>query len=55
MPTMYNLPSKLIGESGLSDQFLCVQSALLTETYQPIDYLFEEILLASALNFYCYS
>ncbi|MFZ4727658.1 MAG: Uma2 family endonuclease [Pseudanabaena sp.] len=52
MPTMYDLPSELIGESGLPDQFHLVQAALLTETCQPIGYSPEEILLASDLNLY---
>jgi Uma2 family endonuclease len=52
MPTMYDLPSELVGESGLPDEFHLIQAALLTETCQPIDYSQEEILLASDLNLY---
>ena len=52
MPTMYDLPSELVGESGLPDEFHCMQAALLTETCQLVDYLPEEILLASDLNLY---
>jgi Uma2 family endonuclease len=52
MPTMYDLPSELIGDSGLPDEFHLIQAALLTETCQPIDYSPEEILLASDLNLY---
>ncbi|OIP69983.1 MAG: hypothetical protein AUK48_14115 [Oscillatoriales cyanobacterium CG2_30_44_21] len=52
MPTMYDLPSELVGESGLPDEFHIIQAALLTETCQPFGYLPEEILLASDLNLY---
>ncbi len=52
MPTMYDLPSELVGESGLPDEFHCIQADLLSETCQPIGYPSEEILLASDLNLY---
>ena len=52
MPTMYDLPSELVGESGLPDEFHCMQADLLSETCQPVDYPLEEILLASNLNLY---
>jgi Uma2 family endonuclease len=52
MPTMYDLPSELIGESGLPDEFHCIQADLLSETCQPVNYSSEEILLASDLNLY---
>lgn len=52
MPTMYDLPSELIGESGLPDEFHCIQADLLTETCQPTNYQTSEILLASDLNLY---
>jgi Uma2 family endonuclease len=52
MPTMYDLPSELVGESGLPDEFHCIQADLLSETCQPVDYLPEQILLASDLNLY---
>ncbi|WP_392535698.1 Uma2 family endonuclease [Nostoc sp. C117] len=52
MPTMYDLPSELIGESGLPDEFHCIQADLLTETCQPLTYPSGEILLASDLNLY---
>jgi Uma2 family endonuclease len=52
MPTMYDLPSELIGESGLPDEFHCIQATLLTETCQPANYPPEEMLLASDLNLY---
>ena len=52
MPTMYDLPSELVGESGLPDEFHCIQADLLSETCQPVNYSSEEILLASDLNLY---
>lgn len=52
MPTMYDLPSELVGESGLPDEFHCIQADLLSETCQPPNYSSEEILLASDLNLY---
>ncbi|WP_066377056.1 MULTISPECIES: Uma2 family endonuclease [unclassified Anabaena] len=52
MPTMYDLPSELVGESGLPDAFHRIQADLLSETCQPPNYSSEEILLASDLNLY---
>jgi Uma2 family endonuclease len=52
MPTMYDLPSELIGEPGLPDEFHCIQADLLSETCQPVNYTPAEILLASDLNLY---
>ena len=52
MPTMYDLPSELVGESGLPDEFHCIQADLLSETCQPIGCDPEEVLLASDLNLY---
>ncbi|MDD1417645.1 Uma2 family endonuclease [Dolichospermum sp. ST_sed1] len=52
MPTMYDLPSELIGESGLPDEFHCIQADLLSETCQPVNYSSEEMLLVSDLNIY---
>ncbi|MFN5242154.1 MAG: Uma2 family endonuclease [Aphanizomenon sp.] len=52
MPTMYDLPSELVGESGLPDEFHCIQADLLSETCQPVNYSSEEMLLASDLNLY---
>jgi Uma2 family endonuclease len=49
---MYDLPSELVGESGLPDEFHLIQAALLTETCKPVGYEPEEILLASDLNLY---
>jgi Uma2 family endonuclease len=52
MPTMYDLPSELVGESGLPDEFHRIQAELLSETCQSHKYPSEEILLASDLNLY---
>ncbi|MFZ4727657.1 MAG: Uma2 family endonuclease [Pseudanabaena sp.] len=52
MPTMYDLPSELVGESGLPDEFHRIQADLLKETCKPNGYKPEEILLASDLNLY---
>jgi Uma2 family endonuclease len=49
---MYDLPSELVGESGLPDEFHCIQADLLSETCQPPNYSSEEILVASDLNLY---
>jgi len=49
---MYDLPSELVGESGLPDEFHCIQADLLSETCQPIGCDPEEVLLASDLNLY---
>ncbi|WP_442949539.1 hypothetical protein [Nostoc sp.] len=38
MPTIYNLPSELVGESGLPDEFYRIQADLLSETCQPLTY-----------------
>ncbi|WP_017655871.1 Uma2 family endonuclease [Fortiea contorta] len=52
MPTMYDLPSELVGESGLPDEFHRIQAELLSETCQLPNYTPTEILLASDLNLY---
>ncbi|AKG22112.1 Uma2 family endonuclease [Calothrix sp. 336/3] len=52
LPTMYDLPSELIGESGLPDEFHIFQPRLLNETCQPGNYPESEILLATDLNLY---
>jgi len=52
MPTMYDLPSELVGESGLPDEFHRIQAHLLSETCKPVGYSPEEILLARDLNLY---
>ncbi|MEB3182500.1 MAG: Uma2 family endonuclease [Nostocaceae cyanobacterium] len=52
MPTMYDLPSELVGESGLPDEFHIFQPRLLSETCQIVNYPETEILLATDLNLY---
>ncbi|WP_027404153.1 hypothetical protein [Aphanizomenon flos-aquae] len=37
MPTMYDLPSELVEESGLPEEFHCIQADLLSETCQTIN------------------
>ncbi|MBW4630640.1 MAG: Uma2 family endonuclease [Iphinoe sp. HA4291-MV1] len=52
LPTMYDLPSELVEESGLPDEFHIFQPRLLSETCQPSNYPPEEILIATDLNLY---
>ncbi|MEB3182499.1 MAG: Uma2 family endonuclease [Nostocaceae cyanobacterium] len=52
LPTMYDLPSELVGESGLPDEFHLIQPRLLKETCQPPNYPQEEFLIATDLNLY---
>ncbi|KYC39081.1 hypothetical protein WA1_34410 [Scytonema hofmannii PCC 7110] len=52
LPTMYDLPSELVGETGLPDEFHIFQPRLLSETCQPRNFPSEEILLATDLNLY---
>lgn len=52
LPTMYNLPSEDPEEPGLPDEFHDFQPQLLRETFQPSDYLLEEIFIGTDLNLY---
>ncbi len=52
LPTMYDLPSEYVGESGLPDEFHIFQPQLLRETFQPSNYPKEEIFIATDLNIY---
>jgi Uma2 family endonuclease len=52
LPTMYDLPSELVGESGLPDEFHCIQTDLLSETCQPSELSVDEVFTASDLNLY---
>ncbi len=52
MPTMYDLQSEDIEESGLPDQFHLLQPRLLDETFHPPGYPQERIFVASDLNLY---
>ena len=52
LPTMYNLPSEDLEEPGLPDQFHIWQPRLLEDTFQPVNYQTEEILIGTDLNLY---
>jgi hypothetical protein len=46
MPTMYDLPSELIGESGLPDEFHRIQADGLSATCQPQNLPPDEVFIA---------
>ncbi|MDJ1169646.1 Uma2 family endonuclease [Roseofilum sp. BLCC_M154] len=52
LPTMYDLPSEEVGESGLPDLFHPLQSEFLRLTFQPATYPSEQVLAAMDLNIY---
>jgi Uma2 family endonuclease len=52
LPTMYDLPSEDPEEPGLPDIFHLWQPRLLDETFCPIDYSTDQIVVASDLNLY---
>ena len=52
LPTMYDLPSELVGESGCSDEFHIFQPRLLSDTCQPTSYSTDDFLVATDLNLY---
>jgi Uma2 family endonuclease len=52
LPTMYDLPSEEIGESGLPDQYHPLQAELLEQTFQPRNYSAERVFSAMDLNIY---
>ncbi|GET37594.1 Uma2 family endonuclease [Microseira wollei] len=52
MPTMYDLPSELVGETGLPDEFHRIQADSLSETCQPPNWQLDEVFTASDLNLY---
>ena len=52
LPTMYDLPSELPGETGVPDEFHIFQPQLLRETFQPKNYLADEVFVATDLNLY---
>lgn len=52
LPTMYDLPSEEIGDSGVPDEFHVIQPHLLKETFQPTIYKSEEIFIGIDINFY---
>ena len=52
LPTMYDLPSEEVGQSGLPDEFHVLQPQLLSATFMPSSYPLEQIFTASDLNLY---
>ena len=52
MPTMYDLPSELVGESGFPDEFHRIQADGLTQTCQPPNHPPDQFFVASDLNIY---
>lgn len=52
LPTMYDLPSEEIGESGLPDEFHIFQSQLLRETFQTQEYSIDEVFIGTDINLY---
>ena len=52
LPTMYDLPSEEVGESGLPDEFHVFQSQLLRETFQPLNYSADEVFVGTDINLY---
>lgn len=52
LPTMYDLPSEEVGESGLPDEFHVFQSQLLRETFQPLNYSADEVFIGTDINLY---
>ncbi|MDJ1172593.1 Uma2 family endonuclease [Roseofilum capinflatum] len=52
LPTMYDLPSEEVGESGLPDQYHPIQAQLLEQTFQPSTYPPEQVFSAMDLNLY---
>ncbi|MFY9223687.1 MAG: Uma2 family endonuclease [Blastocatellia bacterium] len=52
LPTMYDLPSEEIGDSGVPDEFHVIQPYLLKETFQPPMYKSEEVFIGIDINFY---
>jgi Uma2 family endonuclease len=52
LPTMYDLPSEEIGDSGLPDQYHFWQGELLSETFVPPNYPSNQVLVACDLNLY---
>ncbi|WP_017325411.1 Uma2 family endonuclease [Synechococcus sp. PCC 7336] len=52
LPTMYDLPSEALEESGLPDEFHLLQPQLLSETFIPVSYDRDRIFTGSDLNLY---
>ncbi len=52
LPTMYDLPSEIVGEPGLPDEFHLYQPQLLSATFRPLGYPEDKIFTATDLNLY---
>jgi Uma2 family endonuclease len=52
LPTMYDLPSEYIEDSGLPDEFHILQPRLLSDTFCPPNYPADQVLVATDLNLY---
>jgi len=52
LPTMYDLPSELPGESGLPDEFHRLQADLLSQTCRPANLPPDQVFTACDLNLY---
>lgn len=52
LPTMYDLPSEVVGEPGVPDEFHLLQPELLRLTFRPPAYPEDEVFAASDLNLY---
>lgn len=52
LPTMYDLPSEELEDSGMPDQYHLWQGNLLGETFEPPDYPQDQVFTASDLNLY---
>lgn len=52
LPTMYDLPSEEIGDSGIPDEFHFQQAVLLNETFIPPSVSPDEVFTAADMNLY---
>jgi len=52
LPTMYDLPSEDSEEPGLPDQFHVFQPQLLTDTFCPPNYNWQEVFTGTDINLY---
>jgi Uma2 family endonuclease len=52
LPTMYDLPSEVVGEPGLPDEYHLWQAELLSQTFRPPRYVPDQYFVAIDLNLY---
>ncbi|NEO71496.1 Uma2 family endonuclease [Moorena sp. SIO3H5] len=52
LPTMYDLPSEIVGEPGLPDEFHLWQAQLCSETFCPANYESDRVFVATDLFLY---